>query len=124
MLYIQGCILRVCRWFSCGMHGLHCKFTSADIEHFRTCDGAGSSGLQQKERPIPAESMEAVRGRAMWELGKLIRPSSGADSGEAPPIMVLQTVISHIASAMSPTLHRDPEMHGRQGHFTQQSNHW
>ncbi len=69
------------------MHGLQRKVTSADIEYYRTCDGAGSSELQQKERLIPAESMEAVRGRAMWELGKLVRPSSGAESGGNPPIM-------------------------------------
>ena len=59
-----------------------CKCTNTEIENYKNCDGAGSSGLQQKERLLPAESLEAVRGRAMWELGKLVRSSSGAESGE------------------------------------------
>ena len=97
------------------LHEVHCKSMNTEIEHYKSCNGAGSSGLQQKARLVPAESIEAVRGRAMWELGKLVRPGSGAESGDKPPTMLSKTVIPHIADTMSPVLFKDPEVHGRQG---------
>ena len=85
--------------YACNALGLH---VHTEAVQKKVYNGAGSTGMQQKERLIPAESMEAVRGRAMWELSKLIRPGSGAERGETPPIMLITDFdLSHCLDCVS-----------------------